>query len=218
MDTKQAAWRTPHGHSAIFHFRPDTSDWNTINAINGGNDEYNLPSDLTGIAVDVGAHIGACTVALLLDNPGLTACVAIEALPENIEMIRMNLAENGLTDRAVVIQAAAGNGVGMDVFYTDADPHHRFIGGTNQAGGSRSGSHVTVRGVCLESVLIECGEPDFIEWMKIDCEGCEYDFLSDERIARVKRIEGEVHFGAQRLRDILQMTHDVWIPEDFGPF
>src|SRR5947208_16888203 len=88
-------WLTPHGRGTSRVTRPGTSDWNTVSACNGSNDEYHLPEGLQGWALDVGAHIGALTVPLLVDNPGLRA-VAIEALPENVELLRMNLERNGV--------------------------------------------------------------------------------------------------------------------------
>lgn len=214
----EATFETPAGNWIRMEVRPDTSDWNTVNAITKVGDEYHLPRGQDGWGLDVGAHIGAWTVALLTDNPGMR-CIAIEALPENVALLNRNLDLNGLGYRAVVLNAgAAGQREPVEVRYSE-DPHHRFIGSQGGAGDA-----LRVPGVTLEDVLalVEAGQGDSVAFAKIDCEGCEYGFLASPAIGRVRRIDGEVHFGAERLREILMGTHVVTFPpgenQDFGPF
>lgn len=219
MGTTVASFETPGGRWIRMEVRDDTSDWNTVNAITKVGDEYHLPSDQDGWAVDVGAHIGAWTVALLTDNPGMRA-IAIEALPENVTLIERNLALNGLVDRAVVVNAGATNDhEPVEVRYS-TDDHHRFIG---SAGGA--GDVIRVPAITLLDVLnlVGAGGGTHISLLKIDCEGCEYPFLTSIGIGMVDRIEGEVHFGSEQLRTLLAGTHDVEFPgfdanPDFGPF
>jgi len=219
MGTTVASFETPGGRWIRMEIRDDTSDWNTVNAITKVGDEYHLPAGQEGWGLDVGAHIGAWTVALLTDNPGMR-CIAIEALPENVTLIERNLALNELTQRAVVIHAGASNDhEPVEVRYSD-DPHHRFIG---SAGGS--GTVLRVPAITLMDVLalVDAGGGTAVDLAKIDCEGCEYPFLTSIGIGQVRRIEGEVHFGSEQLRAILAGTHDVEFPAfdanpDFGPF
>jgi len=215
----EATFETPHGRWVRMLVRDDTSDWNTVNACTKVGDEYQIPEGLTGWALDVGAHIGAFTVAFLVDNPQ-ARCVAIEALPENVELLRSNLERNGVADRAFVINAGASDtGAPVTVHYS-ADPHHEFIGS-----GGGAGRTVELPGVTLSDVLTitRATGSDTIALAKIDCEGCEYPFLSSPSIGQVERIVGEVHFGSQQLRAILEATHEVLFPNlmdnpDFGPF
>lgn len=216
---------TPHSNPVHYWIRPDTSDWNTCNAINGQNDEYHLPEGLTGWAVDVGAHIGACAVALAIDNPGLHV-IAIEALPENVDLIRQNVELNGLTDRITVIHGGATDVATrtVRVGYGDvADPTgiHEFIGNGWAPEDSR---FAEVPGISLLHVLEMTGNQP-IRWMKIDCEGCERPFLDPMLLKRVQHIEGEVHpqAGGAYMDAVLSDTHDVRFPgwdanPDFGPF
>ena len=223
MVVHEAAFETPGGNWVRMLVRDDTSDWNTCNAITKVGDEYHLPKGQTGWAVDVGAHIGAWTVALLTDNPGMR-CLAIEALPENVELINGNLALNGLTDRAMVVNAAASVDDEPVVVHYSTDPHHRFIGS-----GGGSGEAITLPTITLTDIIhgldrgLNVLGVDRVALLKIDCEGCEYPFLTSPDIERVDRIEGEVHFGSAQLRRILEPTHDVVFPAfdanpDFGPF
>jgi FkbM family methyltransferase len=226
MDLKREMFSTPHSRPVEFWFRPWTSDWNTCNAISGQHDEYHLPTGLTGLALDVGAHIGVCAVNLLVDNPGLCV-VAIEALPENVELIRANLALNGVEDRCIVLAGAATDDrtIQVSIGYGNvADPTgiHEYIGNADAPPTSR---FAVVRGISLADVFALPGVPDRIVWAKLDCEGCELPFLSSPLLDRIDHIEGEVHpsAGGVRFRDLLTPTHDVTFPgwdanPDFGPF
>lgn len=229
---ERADFLTPHGNRIRFAVRPGTSDWNTCNAITAVGDEYHQPKGLSGWALDVGAHIGACAVTLLVDNPELRV-VAIEALPENVEMIRENLRLNGVEDRCIVIEGAAGDGESCRIGYGDVgDPTliHEFIGNMTAPPGSRE---VVAKGVSLDDVLDAVYDHETptngaqVVWAKIDCEGCEYPFFDSPSVIRIDRIEGEYHpntGGQARLRELLEPTHDLTITphtgatDDFGAF
>lgn len=217
--TTVEVFSTPHSRPLYMEVRADTSDWNTVNAISGIHDEYHLPEGLSGWALDVGAHIGAAAICLALDNPDLRV-IAIEALPENVELLRRNVERNRVQDRVTVLEGGAGDGSAVRVGY-GADGVHDFIGNTWAPEENRS---VTVPGFSLEGILAQF-DIYRIAWMKIDCEGCEAPFLESPAIGRVDHIEGEVHpqAGGANLRRILEGTHDVSFPReaanpDFGPF
>ncbi len=191
----RGAWSTPRWHVvAEFEYRDFTSDWNTITSILT-NDEYDLRSlcPTEGVAVDVGAYLGAATVAMLLDNPDLHV-IAIEPLPENLELIRTNLALNGLTDRCTIIEGAVGvDAVEYGWEGSESATHHAFIGNANGMTGTATkvvkGERVT---------LASLGPVDFV---KIDCEGGEWDFLDDPD---VPIIVGEWHpDGGHTQQDLL---------------
>lgn len=214
-------WRTPNGRAARMTFRPDTSDWNTVNAIMGANDEYGLPTGLSGLLLDVGAHIGAWAVAAALDNPDATV-VAIEALPENVALIRENVALNGLGDRVTVIEGAATCGTEpVSIAYGSTETEfargHQFIGGGiwHEDAGDR-------RTISQQPVTLDGFGP--VRLLKIDCEGCEWQFLDSPAVANVTEIVGEYHprqgYGVPRLRELLAATHDVTADDaqPFGPF
>ena len=169
--------------------RPGTNDHNVCHSILT-EDEYRI-NDLTpmsGLALDVGAHIGAATVALCALNPDLRV-VAVEALPANVELLRLNTAP--YAERVTIIEAAAGTN--PVVRWDGADQTHRFIGNMNGDGSSYSGDTVS-----LSQIVDEYGP---IRFLKIDCEGCEDTFLDDPAIGQVERIHGEWHNGPEvRLR------------------
>lgn len=205
--------RSPKGAHYSMQVRPGTSDWNTANACAYGNDEYGMAAreGLEGWALDIGAHIGAWIVPTLIDNPGLRG-VCVEALTENVDMLIHNLERNGLRERCYFLQRAAGGD--MRIGYPD-DEQHRFIGNARGGGHSR---YVDVPGVDIAYLLNYPG-PHGFRIAKIDCEGCEYPFLSSPDVAAIQTIVGEVHEGWARLVSILSTTHAVSGPgTDFGPF
>lgn len=235
--TSVASFRTPHGRPILFIVRDGTSDWNTCNAITAVGDEYHMPEGLTGWALDVGGHIGACATTLLIDNPELRV-VVIEPLPENVELIRQNLKLNDVDKRCLVYPgAASGDQEPVRIGYgevTDPTGIHEFIGNENAPEDSRA---ILAPGITLGQVLAEIrslnintGGPTSeaeIAWTKIDCEGGEHTFFDSPMNDRLVHIEGEVHpydgQGGAHLRSLLESTHEVTFPKwdenpDFGPF
>jgi FkbM family methyltransferase len=192
--------------------RDDTSDLAVVGATmtgvagSGYTDEYRLRDiHIDGRFVDVGAHIGAVTVAVLLDNPEATA-LCVEPVPENVDVLRANLALNGLEDRATVIVGAVGTDV---IAYGDVSSEfastNRYI--SNMVP-SWPGNRLEVR-------RIDPGDLLPAAFIKTDCEGGEWALLAHPKIASVPIIVGEWHGtfegkpGDDRIRDVLSATHDV---------
>lgn len=219
---------TPNGRPATFITRPGTNDENVCLALNTG-DEYRMHGrKVRGWAIDVGAHIGAWCVSAALDNPGLRI-LAVEAVPDNCDILEENVARNGVSDQITVVRAAAGapgqatvqchwgykHHESADDGYINA---HRFVANTwvDQAEPEFGGD---LDAVSLDTLLerYEIGE---VTLLKIDCEGCEWLFLDSPAVARVQTIVGEyhggytghtLHHGGYAQRDFIAMltTHDV---------
>jgi FkbM family methyltransferase len=213
--------QSPGGNEVIVHCRDDTSDLSTVGSTFRlwGNlvDEYQLGSlpPLSGTAIDIGAHIGTITLALLADHPDLSV-IAVEPLPENCDLIRTNLAANGWTDRARVVRGAIAKGKTARIAYDFAGPdylrNHRYIGGMTLG---RDAEHATITVPAVRLSDLIDGECVFL---KVDCEGCEWDLLADPAIARVERIVGEGHPSdwLARVHNALDATHDIEVLSDEG--
>lgn len=213
---------TPKGHEALFAARRGTSDGALVSGIIG-EDEYDLKDlpELTGWAICIGAHIGTVAVVLAVDHPGLDV-VAVEALPENYQQLRENVALNGLTGVHPIHAAAGAEGeISGEVVYgwsrADNQPDlymqdNRFIGGMVGANETSSVAHCDA--ISLRSIIDEF-TIETIELLQIDCEGCEWRFLTSSEIKRCKRIWGEYHEALNpentyaRLLELLEPTHDV---------
>jgi FkbM family methyltransferase len=216
-ELQEGTFKTPRGRSAAMAYRADSSDWNTLwSCMN--EDEYDLASlTLTGAALDIGAHVGGVTIGLAIDNPDLRV-IAVEPVPPNAELLRGNLARNGIGDRVTVIENAAGGKEPVTVWYgykgTEAAEHHAFIGNSSLAYAKASKiEHDTIRyqHPWTLSRLLELAGP--VSLLKIDCEGGEYAVLADPAVAKVPLILGEWHPVRGRLIPdvlaLLEATHDV---------
>lgn len=191
---------SPRGAPVVFPHRSDTNDLPLAAAhlTHWGNrqDEYRLGQlQVSGTAVDVGAHTGAVTASLLADNPDLQV-VAIEPLPENCAVIVELLELNGWNDRCRIIQAA----IGTDAIawgYSGSHYAHdtRYVGGLPEANPQTA----TVATVTLSGLLNE--SPSLIV---TDCEGGEWTLFADPLIAHTPTIIGEWHYGtADQLKTAL---------------
>ena len=209
-----ASFTTPHGYPCRFIYRENTSDWNTCNSITTA-DEYSLPIGLSGVAVDVGAHIGVVTVVLALDNPELRV-IAIEPVPGNVDLIRENVALNGVGNRVTIIAGAAGGTDPVTVWYgfkgSESLEHHAFIGNSTLTREVPVYEHeeITYPATSLVDLLVQEGE---IDYLKIDCEGGEWAFLDSPWIDRVRTVVGEWHptdgHTVGDILDLLDTTHYV---------
>lgn len=191
---------SPKRHRMIWwQTRNDTNDGALLTGIIG-EDEYGLRDlpDLSGTAIDVGAHIGAVALALAADHPELRV-IAVEPVPENADGLRRNIAANPFRERMTALEAAAAapgqKTVGLRWNYRTADnadqPYvedSRYI--ANLFGkGSDSDGH-RVKAVSLDDLM-----DDRLALLKIDCEGCEWAFLTSPRVTDVDIIIGEFHNG-----------------------
>jgi FkbM family methyltransferase len=108
-----------------------------------------LPED--PVFVDVGANIGTTTVVALRRH-SFASGVAIEPSPDNVELLRLNVAANGLAERVVVLPVAASNRVAeveLDVRYENRGGHRIVDDDT----GNRKGPAVPVNAVTLDSLV-----------------------------------------------------------------
>jgi FkbM family methyltransferase len=201
---------TPRGHPARLAVRDQTSDLAVAGSTFAGAagsplvDEYGLAATtIAGRFVDVGAHIGAVTVAVLLDNPDATA-VLVEPVPENVDMIRANLAANGLEGRAEILQGAVGtNQISYGFEGSETASTNRYIGNLTMAP-LRGSQRIQVRCYTLAE-LLPCAA------MKVDCEGGEWALFADRAILTVPLLFGEYHGqpGAEGVLATFGKTHRV---------
>ncbi len=210
-EVKTGTWRTPNGRPVTFHYRDDTNDWNTLTSALD-EDEYGLagmPSRT--LAADIGAHIGAVTVGLLVDHPGMVV-YAVEPLSENVDLLRSNLEENGVAGRCHIRHGAVGvDSVGYAFVGSDAAMHHGFIGNAQMPETQTPTLTTTVERYTLA---------DFpgVSVIKTDCEGGEWGFLDDPLVANVPLIVGEWHNNdGHTLADMASLLGPTHVVTFTGP-
>lgn len=209
---------TPRGRQVSMFVRPDTTDHNTLySCLN--EDEYGL-RDVElgdGTAIDIGAHIGGATVALAVDNPNATI-VAVEALSENVTLLERNLEANGITNVSVFHAIAGRPGkrgrkgtVNWNFGGGESAQGHRFIANAVRLDIESADSE--------QAIIIALNDLPEAAFMKIDCEGGEYELLRGDT-SRIAEIRGEFHAGFEELVALLD-THHVYMTsgiESFGGF
>lgn len=219
----RGAFRTPGGRSVSMMWREGTCDWNTLTSCLT-EDEYGM-ARRGGAAtmVDVGGYLGGVGIGYAVDNRDARVWV-VEPLPANCELIRENIALNGVGDRVTLLEAAAdrpGAGRATVRWAFDDDEsgrHHRFVGNSSLADGSASRLSAEVPAVSLPDLVAMAGGG--IDLLKVDCEGGEYALFAGSAEG-VGEIVGEHHRGIAPLRDLLAATHAVAVTggtDDFGAF
>lgn len=213
----QGRFTTPGGHPVSMAYREDTNDWNTLTATLD-QDEYALPSKMTGRALDVGGYLGSVGIALALDNPDLRVTI-VEPVPGNADLIERNIAVNQLADRVTLVRGAVGHGGELvDVWYgyrgTEVAEHHAFVGNSSLAydnGGALDHEMQTYTALGLDDFLP-------LDFLKIDCEGGEWAFLDNIWVGEIETIVGEAHcvrgHKGGDITALLAATHDVTISGD----
>lgn len=223
------SFRTPNGRTAQMTIREGTNDWNTLNACMT-EDEYHLAGlELSGWAFDIGGYLGGVGIGLALDHKDLRVII-VEPVPDNARLIRENVARNLLDDRVTIIENAVGGpdtgsvAVWFNYRGTETLEHHAFVGNSSIAydhGGEPEHDEVIYDQPETISSLISGRmdvPPDLI---KIDCEGGEWEILTDRAVWGCPLIIGEAHsvrgHKGRDIIDLLSATHDVTIqgvPED----
>ena len=195
---------SPRGNPGWIAIREDTSDLSVVlstlsNSWQVGDDEYHLAGlHVDGVFLDVGAHIGTVSLAVLLDNPNATA-ILVEPLVENIELIEATIEKNGL--RARVLQGA----VGTTEVRIGRNHNDRYIGNlTFDEYETRK-----VRKYSLRQLVKEAGGS--IAALKTDCEGGEWGLLDSPLVEKIPYIFGEYHGdpGPDGLIRLLGRSHSL---------
>lgn len=222
-----SAVRTPKGNILRLFTRPETNDEALVNGILGG-DEYRLAEleNLEGWALDIGAHIGIVGLALALDHPKLNV-VMVEPVPDNAELIRRSAAIQGLEARTHVVEAMAGQGTGTATCryaYTHLEgfEDQDFVTQNAYIGGIwRLTDNEKVESKVAEVRIQDLGHLAYYNsdpWVfaKLDCEGCEWDFLRDVDPRVLPLMVMEVHDASPG--DIARILpgYDIEVLDDYG--
>ena len=122
--------------------------------------------------LDLGANIGLYTLSALARDPDVTV-VAVEPDPDNLALLRRNVAQNGLEGAVEVVAAAAGIGLGRVRFAAgQRELSHVVYGDTEEPEGG-----IDVDVVDVFELARGC------DLLKIDIEGGEWPILRDPRFA-----------------------------------
>jgi len=201
---------TVRNEDGLFRCRAWTDDILIVNPIT----EFELRKYFSlkkGIFVDVGAHIGKYTI-MVGRKLSEGKIVSIEADPENFEMLKENIAFNGLKN-VIALNFAAFSKDGEITLYRSVSPHTSgysvYLRDHTEA--------INVKAMKLDDILANLGL-ERVDLIKIDVEGAEYDVLlgAKKTLEKTEVVICEVIWGekSEKCKDLL--TKASFRLEDLG--
>lgn len=157
-------------------------------------DVYRLDELLAGlrpdfVGIDIGAHIGSLSTAVLQRSPDATMH-AFEASPSTAQWLQRNARENDMADRLVVHPQAVSDHEGVLEFVDNgsASAHNGLT--------APDGLGTIVAVPCITFAQAHARAGGHVDLVKCDAEGAEYGFIlgSDPDLwLRVERVVMEYH-------------------------
>ncbi len=139
--------------------------------------------------VDIGSHIGTFTLFAAAKAPSANI-FAFEPEPKNFAMLTKNLELNALQGRVTPFNVGVGNGQRMTLYTFPNDNGGNSIYRTNEGG-----IPVEIETVSLKDIF-DRHDIALCDYLKIDCEGAEYEALyalPKEYFSRIRMIGMEYH-------------------------
>ena len=160
---------------------------------------YGLESlpPLNGDILDIGSHIGTTAISLALLHPQVTVH-AFEPAPLNFFFLAWNIAANGLAGRVIPRNLAFNrDATPIRLDYSPDDSTSTRARAFGKSKGRLPGIVHFVPAVRLQTFLAACGiGTRGVPFVKLDCEGCEYDLVPDNEqffLKTAERLRGELH-------------------------
>ena len=140
--------------------------------------------------IDIGGHVGTFSCRLAQLHPKATIST-FEPSPTTAKYLRHNVEQNGFADRVTVNEKALSSSTGTAVF--DDNGAGSGLNGLRAAGHS-TGVATEVQSISFDDAVASASTP--VDFVKIDCEGGEYDLVlgsSPASWASVQRVVIETH-------------------------
>lgn len=196
---------------------PDAEDAGVVKSVFARrsyiSDEVSIPHG--GVVVDVGANIGAFS---LFAARGAGTVLAFEPEPRNHERLRRNIDLNGFRN-ITPIPMAVSSKTGTCTFHIAADGNSGAHSLHLTYGDSSPENTVTVETLSIADILERHSLP-VIDFLKLDCEGAEWEILetlTPEVSARIHRIALETHpMENYTVQDAVRMLEGLGYRTTFG--
>jgi FkbM family methyltransferase len=129
------------------------------------------------IVIDVGAHIGKYTIIASKHVGEIGKVIALEADPENYEMLNRNIKLNGSTNVIPLNYAVYSKETNIKLFLPDEKSNHAIYNTLIRSRAKDEEKFIVVRANTLDNILQQNGITKEVNWIKIDVEGAELDVL-----------------------------------------
>lgn len=165
-----------------------------LNAGAYGLEDLQLPA--RAVVLDIGAHVGIVSTWLGLRFPH-ARIFAFEPCRRNFANLQRTLAANGLANVSAINRAVSADGRPLALL-----PVAGNSGGTRCMDPGPAPAVAAARSIALAAWLHE-RRIEKADFLKIDCEGFEYEVLTGPILDRVHRLAGEFHgTGAATLHQL----------------
>jgi FkbM family methyltransferase len=135
------------------------------------------------VVIDIGAHIGRYTITSSKQVGNTGKVVAIEADPDNFEILKRNIALNNLTNVLPLNYAIYSTKTKIKLYEQSASAKYNSIMLTRA---EKTKNYVEVNADTLDNILEQNGINQ-VNWIKIDVEGAEFEVLKGS----TKTLSGE---------------------------
>ena len=203
-------YTSPHGQKILY--RPNTLDKMVLWEQWGAKDYQTVTAREGDVVIELGGHIGTSTLnySHLVGPRGVV--YAIEALPENYEILKRNIARNGITNVKAFLLAIVG----------DPDTTHITLNANPYNSGGHSIYEMSVDAeakfdcpaMTLDAFVKREGIAR-IDILQMDIEGAEFDILLNcdrALLASIREILFEYHdaYAKPRThRELLDLLHGI---------
>ncbi len=123
--------------------------------------------------IDIGAHIGRYTITSSKQVGKTGKVVAIEADPDNFQLLKRNIALNNLTNVLPLNYAVFSTRTRMKLYEQSASAKYNSL---MLARAAKTKNYVEVNADTLDNIL-KLNEVNQVNWIKIDVEGAEFEVL-----------------------------------------
>ena len=123
--------------------------------------------------IDIGAHIGRYTITSSKQVGNTGKVVAIEADPDNFQLLKRNIVLNNLTNVLPLNYAVFSTRTRMKLYEQSASAKYNSV---MLARAAKTKNYVEVNADTLDSILKQNGINQ-VNWIKIDVEGAEFEVL-----------------------------------------
>jgi len=141
--------------------------------------------------IDIGAGLGDFAISVAYGHPNCQV-YAYEPFPESYRLLDENIKLNSISNVVVAPIAIGAQSGEMALFTTGAAVQHTTTNASSTA------AAITIQGLSLDDVF-EVNALSVCDFLKMDCEGGEFDILFNASEATLKKIRNiclEYHDGA----------------------
>lgn len=159
------------------------------------------------VVVDIGASIGPFSAKILQNKPSKLFC--FEPHPDIFMTLRSNLepAVVKYDTELICINAGISSRDGTDTFDGVYDHTNKTMNWTK---------NITTNNSITLKTFVQQYKLDRIDFLKIDCEGGEYDVFTEENLPwikqNVRKISGEIHFHYPHYKEKFKHFRDTFLP------